>query len=284
MKVLGRAVPIRLDEKVIVVTGAGSPAAGDPEVLGIGAAIAMFSCAAGASVVVVDRDGEAAARTVRAIEQQIGPLALGRVVIAVADVGDDDAGAAVVASAHSAFGPVTTLVNNVGIAGPPGTAADVDLTAWDAAFAVNVTSMVRMVRAVLPDMTASGAGSIVNISSLAGLRGGHHGLSYPAAKSTVVGMTTTMAAHHGHAGVRVNAVVPGTVYTPMVAHRGLTGEARARRSASTMLGTEGTAWDVAGAVAFLASDASRWITAAAIPVDAGLGMLVPGLGVARDVG
>ena len=153
--------------------------------------------------------------------------------------------------------------------GPPGNAIEVDPEAFDRAMRINVTSMVLMAKYALPPMIEAGGGSIINLSSAAGILGGHPSLLYPTSKAAVIGLTRSMAAHHGRDGVRVNCIAPGMVYTPMVAVRGMTPELREARRQSSLLGTEGTAWDVAAAAAFLASDAARWITGIVLPVDAG---------------
>lgn len=270
---------ISLDGEVVVVTGAGSGPDADASdgLWGIGAAIAGYAAAAGACVGVLDVDASAAQRTADRIAA-FAPDA--RVLPLTANVTDAEQVGAVFERMRTRFGPISGLVNNVGIGGPGGTAADVELAGWASAFEVNVTSMVVTTRLALPDLEST-SGSVVNISSVAGIRGGHHGLSYPTTKAAIVGMSQTMAGHHGRAGVRVNAVVPGLVHTPMVVGRGLTEESRRTRAEASMLGVEGTSWDVAAPVAFLLSRAASWITGVTLPVDAGLSALAPNLGVAR---
>jgi NAD(P)-dependent dehydrogenase (short-subunit alcohol dehydrogenase family) len=185
------------------------------------------------------------------------------------DVADSESCKHAVERALAAFGGLNILVNNVGVTGPPGTALDVDPDAFDRAMRVNVTSMVLMAKHALPPMIEAGGGAIVNISSVSGLLGGHPSLLYPTSKTAVIGLTRSMAAHHALQGVRVNCICPGTVYTPMVASRGMTPELREARKMGTLLQVEGTPWDVAMAAAFLVSDAARWITGIALPVDAG---------------
>jgi NAD(P)-dependent dehydrogenase (short-subunit alcohol dehydrogenase family) len=115
-------------------------------------------------------------------------------------------------------------------------------------------------------------GSVVNVASIAGVRGTER-VHYSASKAAVLGLTNTMAAQHGPRGVRVNAVVPGSVWTPFVerltANPAQRDELRARRTSTNMLRAEGTGWDVAYAILFLASDESRWITSQALVVDGG---------------
>ena len=134
---------------------------------------------------------------------------------------------------------------------------------------VNVASMMLMAKHTIPEMVRSGGGSIINLTSVAGLQGGHPSLLYPTSKGAVISLTRAMAAHHGRQGIRVNCIAPGTVYTPMVASRGMTPEMRKARSERTLLGTEGTGWDIGYGALFLASDESRWITGVTLPIDGG---------------
>jgi NAD(P)-dependent dehydrogenase (short-subunit alcohol dehydrogenase family) len=255
----------RLAGKVAIVSGAGSRQfEDDPDVVGNGKATAITFAREGARVVLVDQRPEWAEDT-RAIIESEG----GESIIVQADVTVAQSCEAVVKQAVDAFGTVNVLVNVVGIASPAGNAIDVDPEGWDFGMRVNVASMMLMAKYTLPVMIAGGSGSIVNISSVSGLIGGHPGLLYPTSKAAIIGLTRAMAAHHGREGVRVNAIAPGTVYTPMVASRGVTPELRDARKRGTLLETEGYAWDVANAAAFLASDAARWITNVVLPVDAG---------------
>ena len=134
---------------------------------------------------------------------------------------------------------------------------------------VNVASMMLMAKYAIPEMIKSGGGSIINLTSVAGLQGGHPSLLYPTSKGAIVSLTRAMAAHHGRDGIRVNCIAPGTVYTPMVASRGMTPEMRKARSERTLLGTEGTGWDIGYGALYLASDESRWVTGITLPIDGG---------------
>ena len=266
-KMVGRAprgnAPVSGDlaGRVAVVTGAGSVGAG----IGNGRAAAIRLAEAGARVALLDVT-DAVADTHTMISERGGDSA-----VFTCDVTSDRDVADVVAEIERRWGRVDVLVNNVGIAGPPGTVVDVDLEGWNRCLAVNLTSMVLVSRHVIPVMAAGGGGSIINMSSLAGLRGGHAGIAYATTKGAVLSLTQAMAAHHGPQGIRVNAVAPGLVTTPMVTTKVTAEESfRAARAKLNVLGTEGTAWDVAEAVLWLAGPAARWVTGVVLPVDAGI--------------
>lgn len=252
----------RLSGRVAIVTGAGM-ASEDSEVLGTGAAIGVLLAREGARVGLIDRDEGHAERTHSRIQAEGG-----KSVVVVADVTDERSCCSAVTTVVDRWGQLDVLVNNVGISSA-GVATDLDLDAWEKVFRTNVTSMMLMARESIPHMQRAGAGAIINLSSVSGIRGGHSGLAYPTSKGAVVNMTRAMAAHHGSVGIRVNCVAPGMIYTPMVGSRGMTPDVREQRRRSSLLETEGTAWDVAYAVAFLASQEARWITGVTLPVDAG---------------
>lgn len=252
--------------KVALVTGAGSRGAG----FGIGKATAVLLARRGARVGLVDNDLERAEETARLIADEGGAS-----MCVVADVTDSDACARAVGAVVDAYGRLDILVNVVGIEGALGDVTTVDPAEWDAGLKVNVTSMVLMAKHAVPALARDGGGAIVNISSVAGMYAGLSSVLYPASKAAVNMLTRSMALHHGRQGIRVNAVAPGLVFTPMVGGDDLDPTFRAARREAGMLGTEGTAWDVAEAVGFLVSDRARWITAVTLPVDAGLTAKVP---------
>ena len=255
----------RLEGKVAIVTGAGSrPATVEDPILGNGKATAIVLAREGAKVGLIDQQADWAEETHKVIAEEGGQS-----MVVAADVSDAESCRAAVDRVVEAFGALHVLVNNVGVTGPAGDATEVDPDAFDRAMRVNVTSMVMMAKHAIPRMVAAGGGSIVNLSSVAGIQGGHPSLLYPVSKTAVIGLTRSMAAHHGRQGIRVNAIAPGFIFTPMVASRGMTRDLRQARQGASLLGSEGYAWDVAQAVAFLASDASRWITGVVLPVDAG---------------
>ncbi|GGM69504.1 SDR family NAD(P)-dependent oxidoreductase [Dactylosporangium sucinum] len=252
-----------LDGLVAVVTGAGSVGPG----VGNGRAAAIRLAEEGARVALLDMESSVE-DTLDMIQQRGGEAAVFR-----CDVTDAEMVEQVVAATVAHFGRLDILFNNVGIAGPPGTVVDVDLEAWRRCLDVNLTSMVLTSRACIPRMRKAGAGSIINMSSLAGLRGGHAAVAYATTKGAVISLTQAMASQHGRESIRVNAVAPGLVYTPMVSTKSGVDEAtRALRASLNVLGTEGTAWDVAEAVLYLADPRSRWVTGVVLPVDAGAAM------------
>src|SRR3954452_14623948 len=250
----------RLKGKVAIVTGAGSRAEG----IGNGRAIAVILARHGAKVTLVDTVAEWAAETKRLIDAEGGVCR-----IVEGDVSDQAACHAIVAATVAAWGRLDILVNNVGLAGPRGNAIEVDVEAWDQAMRVNVASMMLMAKAAIPEMLKSGGGSIINLSSVAGLPGGHPSLLYPTSKGAIVALTRAMASHHGRDGIRVNCIAPGTVYTPMVASRGMTPALRQARRERTLLCSEGTGWDIGYGALYLASDESRWVTGITLPIDGG---------------
>jgi NAD(P)-dependent dehydrogenase (short-subunit alcohol dehydrogenase family) len=250
----------RLTGKVAIVTGAGSRAEG----IGNGRATAILLAREGARVTLVDQNPDWVERTRAMIADEGGDC-----LVVLADVSISADCSRVVRETAGRFGRLDILVNNVGIGGPRGSAVEVDETAWDQALRVNVTSMMLMAKHAIPVMIRAGGGVIVNIASYAGLFGGHPSLLYPTSKGAVVNMTRAMAAHHAADRIRVNAVAPGMVYTPMVYAGGMTEEMREARRNRSLLKTEGTGWDVGNGVLYLVSDEAQWVTGIVLPVDAG---------------
>ena len=256
-----------LRDNVAIITGAG--ALGDG--IGNARAAAILMASDGCSVVCVDRDVSLAQRTVDMIEEEGN----GKAIAVQADVTSEEDCKRVISTAIEKFGHLDILFNCVGIGGPPGTAIEVDMTQWTFAMNVNVSSMVLMAKFAIPEMiknegTRGYKGAIINMASVAGIRGGTPHLLYPTAKGAVVNMTRAMAAHHAPQGIRVNCVCPGMVYTPMMYGGGMSAEAREARKNRSLLKTEGNGWDVGSAVRFLAGEESRWITGLIMQVDAGV--------------
>jgi NAD(P)-dependent dehydrogenase (short-subunit alcohol dehydrogenase family) len=251
-----------LKGKVAIVTGAGSRADG----IGNGRAAAILLAREGVKVALIDSVAKNAEATKAMIDKEGGTS-----MVVACDVTDPKSCEAAVATTVGAWGRLDILVNNVGVGGTGGTAVTLNLEDWDRDMRINVTSMMLMARYAIPEMRKLGAGSIVNIASVAGLRGGHTGLMYPTSKGAVVNMTRAMAAHHGPEGIRVNCIAPGMVYTPMVYARGngMSEELREARRKRSLLQTEGTGWDIGNGVVYLCSDMARWVTGVVHPIDAG---------------
>jgi len=249
----------RLAGKVAIITGAGSQNEG----VGNGRAMAVLFAREGARVLVVDRKREAADLTRDFIARHGGECAPFE-----ADVTDPGACEEMVARAVELWGAVNVLVNNVGI-GVARTIAEVTPEDWELQMRVNVTTMVNASRPAIAAMRRSGGGVILNTSSIASRRG--RGLApYAASKGAVEALTRAMAADHGREGIRVNAIAPGPVYTPMVYARGMSEAAREARRKASALGIEGTPWDIAYAAVFLCSDEARYITGVTLDVDGGV--------------
>lgn len=259
----------KLAGKVAIVTGAGStPGPG----VGTGKATAIVMAREGARVVCVDLHPERAEETKAVIEDEGGTA-----LVVAADCTSNADCEAMVAAAVDAFGTVDVLVNNIGLAAL-GTVVDTTEEAWDRALDINLRTAFLASKHAVPVMAAQGSGSIVMISSISALRGDGT-VAYSAAKGALLAMTVDMAYSHGRDGIRVNAIAPGHITTPMVHSVSQPGPRAdfmdAMRSEAGLLGTPGTGWDVGWAAAFLASDEARWITGATLPVESGVLSVTP---------
>ena len=251
---------LRLNGKVAIVTGAGSSAPG----IGTGKATATLFAREGAKVLLVDRMAGQAEATLATIKEEGGEASVFEADVTVAE----DCRAMVSATVER-YGGLHILFNNVGISARD-SVVDVKEDVWDRVLDTNLKSMMLTSKFAVPKMAEGGGGAIVNVSSVAGLRAGSSGpdISYSASKGGVISLTTAMAVHHGRSGIRVNCIAPGHIYTPMVSS--MSDERRDLRRRAGPLGTEGTAWDIAWAAVFLASDEARWISGVVLPVDAGV--------------
>jgi NAD(P)-dependent dehydrogenase (short-subunit alcohol dehydrogenase family) len=259
----------RVEGKVAIVTGAGStPGLG----IGTGKATAVVLAREGARVVLVDLHPERADETRAMIDEEGGTAR-----VFGADVTSASGCDAMVRAAVDEFGTVDILVNNVGLASV-GTVVDLSEEQWDRALDINLRSVFLTSKYAVPVMAAQGHGAIVNVSSISALRGDGTA-AYSAAKGGVSALTVDMAYSHGRQGIRVNAVAPGHITTPMVlsvSEAGPRTEFMNRmRAEAGLLGTPGTGWDVAWAAAFLASDEARWITGVTLPVESGVLSVTP---------
>ena len=230
---------------------------------GVGVATARLFAKQGAKVLIADVDESAAKTTERLITETGGEAS-----VVVADVAHEEGCRQIVEAAVERYGKLDILVNNAGILGV-GSVTDVEEEAWHRVIDVNLKSMAFTSKYAVPAMIESGGGSIINISSVDGIRAGmSHSVSYTASKGGVIALSRAMAVHHGRDNIRVNCIAPGMIYTSMV--EAVNEKRRDLRRRIAPLGTEGTAEDVAQAAVFLASDEARWITGVLLPVDAGL--------------
>ncbi|MEE2980868.1 MAG: SDR family NAD(P)-dependent oxidoreductase [Pseudomonadota bacterium] len=256
--------------KVAIVTGGGAADDG----IGNGRAAAMLLARAGTRVMVIDRLLDAAERTVAMIRAEGGTAE----ALAV-DVTDEEQCRAMVDSTWEQFGRLDFLDNNVGMGGR-GSVVDEDPEVWRRIMQVNVETMFLASKYAIPAMIeSSGGGAIVNVSSISALR--PRGLTaYSTSKGAVIALTRAMAVDHGGDGIRVNAIAPGPMYTPMVFADGMSEAARDQRRRASVLGIEGTGWDIGMAVRFLMSDHSRYITGQTLVVDGGATLTGPARGTA----
>ncbi|WP_436792940.1 SDR family NAD(P)-dependent oxidoreductase [Actinospongicola halichondriae] len=257
----------RLDGMVALVVGGGQTPG---ETIGNGRAICVRFAQEGASVVVVDRVVERAEETVAQL------AADGHVAVALGgDVTSGDDCKAMVDAAVETFGRLDVLVNNVGIGGRDGGPVSLDEEVWDRIQDVNLKGMYLTCKHALPVMRAQGSGAIVNISSLAAVASTNM-LAYKTSKAGVNALTQSVANGNAKHGIRANAIMPGLMDTPMAVDvlAGALGVDRAevadRRAEQVPLRQrQGTAWDVANAALFLASDEAQFITGVVLPVDGG---------------
>ncbi len=256
----------RLKDKVALVFGAGSVGPG----WGNGKATAVLFAREGASVVGVDINPEAAEET-RSIIAGEGGMCHAE----VADVTRSDQVHEVVERTLERHGRIDVVHNNVGIT-EMGGPIELSEAAWHRVLDVNVTSIFLTCKHVLPIMERQGKGAIVNISSIAAIR--YTGYPYPAyyaAKAAVNQFTVGLALQYAAKGIRVNAIMPGLMNTPLI-HQQISGQYRsaeemvAARDALTPTGKMGTGWDIAHAALFLASDEANYITGVCLSVDGGL--------------
>jgi NAD(P)-dependent dehydrogenase (short-subunit alcohol dehydrogenase family) len=251
---------VRLPDKVCLITGAGS---------GIGRASAILFAAEGASVAVADIDRGGVDGTVAAIGAA-GGVARGYIVDVTDPASTDALAAAVIAD----FGRIDVLFNNAGIAGV-GALHETSIELWERVMAVNSRGVFLVAKAVLPTMMAAGRGSIVNMASAIAEIGLANRASYAASKGAVLSLTRQMQADYAPYGIRVNALLPGTIHTPFVDRylaesyddpvAGL--QALKERQ---LTGDLGRPEDVAFAALYLASDESRFVLGSGLFVDGGV--------------
>jgi NAD(P)-dependent dehydrogenase (short-subunit alcohol dehydrogenase family) len=260
----------RLAGKVAIITGAGQS---EGQGIGNGRATAIAFTREGATVVLADLD-EASA-------QETADTAGENASVVQADVSAEADCARLVATCLDRHGRVDVLHHNVGIGTGDGWTENLDMVAWERIMRVNAGSAAMLAKAVVPSMRDQGGGAITHVSSIAAVCAttsalGNPPLSYKMSKAALNALTQSLAQSYAGDGIRVNAIMPGLIDTPMgvdAAARefGLDREryAEARNNAVPLKGGMGSAWDVANAAVFLASDEARFITGALLPVDGG---------------
>ncbi|MGV9823804.1 SDR family NAD(P)-dependent oxidoreductase [Nocardia xishanensis] len=259
-----------LHNKVALVVGAGCIGEG----IGNGRATAITFAREGATVICADLNEASAKETAAMIRDEGGQASAVRL-----DVTDEASITAAVAAVMTEHGRIDVVDNNVGIAAVGGV-TDLEESEWDRVFAINLKGVYLTMKHVIPPMAAQGGGSIINISSIAGIRWtGVPYATYYTSKAALNHLTRTTAVEFATQHVRVNAVLPGLMKTPMVAHSANLADAYAdgdteamwaKRDAQVPMGHMGTAWDVANAALFLASDRSKYVTGVELVVDGGI--------------
>lgn len=248
----------RLEGKVVLVTGAGS---------GIGRATALTCVREGAKVVAADVEVAGGEATVAQIKQ-----AGGDATFVQADVSLAAAVEALMAQAVATYGRIDCAHNNAGIEGALAMTAEYPEDDWDRVIAVNLKGVWLCMKYELPQMLRQGGGAIVNTSSLAGLVGARRMSAYVASKHGVAGLTKTVALEYAKSGIRINAVCPGIIRTPMVERAFLSRHAdlEGRLASAEPIGRLGTPEEVAEAVVWLCSDAASFVTGHTLTVDGGI--------------
>jgi NAD(P)-dependent dehydrogenase (short-subunit alcohol dehydrogenase family) len=244
-----------LANRTAIVTGGAS---------GIGRAVALAYARDGARVVVSDIDEDRGAETVELIEQATSGA---EAVFLRADVSRPDDHEALVAAAVERFGALHVACNNAGIAGELAPVAEMSVDGWRKVIAINLDGVFYAMRAQIPRMLEAGGGTIVNMASILGQVGTANSAGYVAAKHGVVGLTKTAALEYASQGIRVNAVGPGYIDTPLL--EDLPDEARDALVDLHPIGRLGRAEEVAELVAWLSGERASFVQGAYFPVDGG---------------
>ena len=265
-----QSTTLSLEGRVAIIVGAGQTPG---PVIGNGRATAVLFARAGAHVVALDRDRASAQETVAMIEAEGGAAEA-----MVADVTEERALSVAVQAIVETHGRIDVLQNNVGVAytGGDSPLADLDEASFDRVMAINLRGTVMACKHVVPVMCAQGSGVITNISSIAAVVD-YKSVTYKTSKAGMIAFSRQLALDCAADGVRVNAILPGYMDTPMAVDTQVRRTGRPREEIAAvrdgwtpLRGGMGSAWDVAQASLFLASDAARFITGVALPVDGGV--------------
>ena len=261
---------MRLKDKIAIVVGAGQgPGAG----VGNGRAVSLLFAREGAKVWAVDKDLAAAEATAAAIGAEGGAG-----IAAAADVMREESLKATIEACMARWGRIDILHYNVGVSLGGGDKSPLEITedAFDTVTAINLRGLVMAAKHVVPIMRAQHAGSIIAISSIAAYSANYPTVAYKTTKAGMIAFIEQIAGHNAAYGVRANVILPGLLDTPMAVDTRARewgrprDEVAAERDARVRLrGKQGTAWDVAHAAVFLASDEANFITGVTLPVDGG---------------
>ncbi len=253
----------RFSDKTILITGGGS---------GLGRATAVRLATEGANLALVDVSEPGLAATVDAI-REVAPDA--RIITTIADVSDEAQVQAYVDAAKNEFGRIDGFFNNAGIEGKQNLTENFTADEFDKVVAINLRGVFLGLEKVLPIMREQGSGAVVNTASVGGIRGVGNQSGYAAAKHGVVGLTRNSAVEYGRYGVRLNAIAPGAIWTPMVENsmKQIDPE-NPRQAAEQFIQANptkryGEAPEIAAVVAFLLSDDASYVNATVLPIDGG---------------
>ena len=245
---------IRFDNRTAIVTGAGS---------GIGQAIAEGLAAAGAHVAIADLDEAAARRVAEAIT-----AAGGKAFALKVDTADEASVKAMIADTETKAGALHLLVNNAGIGGAQAPVGEYPVEEWHKVIGINLHGVFYGMRHAIPRIEAAGGGAVLNVSSILGSVGFANVAPYVAAKHALVGLTKTAAMDYAQRGVRVNAIGPGFIRTPLI-DANLDQDTQAAVAAMHPVGRMGTSGEVASLALYLLSDQASFVTGSYHLVDGG---------------
>ncbi len=258
---------MRLTDKTAIVVGGGQTPG---DTIGNGRATALTFAREGARVLVTDRDLASAQETVRMIEADGGEASAFEM-----DVSREEDCIRSVEHCIERYGRIDILHNNVGIGSGDASASRIEIDDFERILRVNLEGPLLMCKHAVPSMRASGGGAIINVSSIASIAGVTNMIAYKTSKAALNALTQSLALANARYGIRVNAILPGLINTPMAvegisAARGLPKEQIiAERDRQVPLGKMGSAWDIANAALFLASEEAAFITGVLLPVDGG---------------